>query len=123
MFSILTPLLLLSSGNWVKAQRDMYSDGMIPDDRVQLLQKIGFNFYHGRKTKGSRGTVSDPWQRRLAELKAYREKAGDTDVPKKFALNLGLGEFVYNQRMVSSLAPVAFVRAIASEGGSVSRLA
>lgn len=84
-------------GNWAKMQRDTYSDGMLPDHRVTLLNQIGFNFYHGRKSERTKTT--DPWQRRLSELQAYKEKAGNTNVPKKFTLNLGLGDFVYNQRM------------------------
>lgn len=72
---------------------------MLPDTRVDMLNQIGFNFYHGRKSEKAKST--DPWQRRFSELKAYKEKAGNTNVPKKFALNLGLGDFVYNQKMVS----------------------
>ena len=85
-------------GNWVKLQRDHYSDGMLPEERVALLNQIGFNFYHGRKSARARKT--DPWDRRLSELKAYKDKTGNTNVPKKFSLNLGLGDFVYNSRMV-----------------------
>ncbi|KAL9178962.1 hypothetical protein ACHAXT_011935 [Thalassiosira profunda] len=84
-------------GNWVKLQRDHYSDGMLPEERVALLNQIGFNFYHGRKSARARKT--DPWDRRLSELKAYKDKTGNTNVPKKFSLNLGLGDFVYNTRM------------------------
>ena len=81
----------------MKTQRDAYADGILPDFRINMLNKIGFNFYHGRKS--DKAKVTDPWQRRLTELKTYKEKTGNTNVPKKFALNLGLGEFVYNQRM------------------------
>ena len=64
-----------------------------------MLNKVGFNFYHGRKTTATK--KSDPWERRLSELKAYKEKTGTTNVPKKFSLNIGLGEFVFNQRMAN----------------------
>ncbi|KAL7536840.1 LOW QUALITY PROTEIN: hypothetical protein ACHAXR_007432 [Thalassiosira sp. AJA248-18] len=84
-------------GKWVKTQRDAYSDGMLPEDRVTMLNQIGFNFYHGRKSAWTK--KSDPWERRISELKAYKEKAGNTNVPRKFTLNFGLGDFVYNQRM------------------------
>jgi len=84
-------------GIWVKMQRDAYSDKVLPDNRVKMLNQIGFNFYHGRKT--TRSKTTDPWQRRLSELSAYKNKAGNTNVPKNFTLNLGLGDFVYNQRM------------------------
>lgn len=83
----------------MKAQREVYKDGMMPEDRITLLSKLGFNFYHGRKTQKAKSV--DPWERRLTELKAYKEKTGNTNVPRKFTLNLGLGDFVYNQRMVS----------------------
>mmetsp|Transcript_24642 Transcript_24642/g.47203 ORF Transcript_24642/g.47203 Transcript_24642/m.47203 type:complete len:491 (+) Transcript_24642:109-1581(+) len=84
-------------GTWAKAQRDTYSDGMLPNKRIKSLNQIGFNFYHGRKSEKTKAT--DPWQRRIAELQAYKEKTGNTQVPRKFTLNLGLGDFVYNQKM------------------------
>lgn len=84
-------------GNWVKTQRDTYTEGMLPEDRVTALSNLGFNFY-GRKTRTTNKIV-DPWERRLSELQAYKDKTGNTNVPKKFVLNLGLGDFVYNQRM------------------------
>lgn len=90
---------LFISGRWVKEQREAFVSGMLPEDRISKLNLIGFNFYHGRKSAAAK--KCDPWQRRFSELKAYKEKTGTTNVPKKFNLNLALGDFVFNQRMVS----------------------
>lgn len=84
---------------WAKIQRQQHSKGELPDDRFEKLMSAGFNFYRSRKSQGARDP--DPWMRRLSELRAYKEKTGSTNVPRKFTLNLGLGDFVYNQKMVS----------------------
>lgn len=99
--SILHIIYIISfcSGIWCKEQRNAYSEGILPENRITMLNQVGFNFYHGRKSAAAK--KSDPWQRRISELKAYKAKTGTTNVPKKFELNLGLGDFVYNQRMVS----------------------
>ncbi|KAL7547342.1 hypothetical protein ACHAWF_010660 [Thalassiosira exigua] len=85
-------------GAWVKSQRDMFNDGMVTEERITQLTEIGFNFYARKRANKTKDPV-DPWQRRLMELRAYKEKVGDVNVPRKFALNLGLGDFVYNQKM------------------------
>ena len=92
-------IISFCSGIWCKEQRNAYSEGILPENRITMLNQVGFNFYHGRKSAAAK--KSDPWQRRISELKAYKAKTGTTNVPKKFELNLGLGDFVYNQRMVS----------------------
>lgn len=79
-------------GHWTKSQRDAYAAGALPDRRVRALARQGFNLY---------AKAADPWQRRLGELKAYKRKVGNTDVPKHFTLNRSLGEFVYQQKMAS----------------------
>ena len=82
-----------------------------------MLNQVGFNFYHGRKSAAAK--KSDPWQRRISELKAYKAKTGTTNVPKKFELNLGLGDFVYNQRMVSVPYECSFYLFIESSNESI----
>lgn len=82
-------------GTWVQAQRDAHDNGTLSDCRVRSLAQLGFDF--GRKTPTA--TPTDPWQRRLSELRGYKKREGHTDVPRNFDINLELGEFVFNQRM------------------------
>jgi len=81
---------------FVQELREHYSQGILPQKRIVLLQDIGFNFFYGRKD--SKCLTLDPWERKISELKAYKSKTGHTNVPRNFSLNLALGDFVFNQR-------------------------
>merc|ERR1719203_2227954 len=56
------------------------------ESRVRSLTQLGFDF--GRKTPTA--TPTDPWQRRLSELRGYKKREGHTDVPRNFDINLEL---------------------------------
>ena len=75
--------------NWVASQRQFRKRGMIADNRVQLLDDLGFVW----ETR-SRGT----WEDRLAEVTAFKTKYGDCNIPLGFSEDPKLGSFVSNMR-------------------------
>ena len=78
----------------MKRQRELHKMGALHEDRVQKLRDLGFLF-HGKKA----ASAFDPWDTRVAELKAFKDANGHVDVPKSYALNLSLGIWVRNQRL------------------------
>ena len=85
----------MSLGGWVTNQRQHYrllkegTSSRISDDRIQKLESIGFQWY----PRLDRDTVQ--WDARFQELKKYKEKHGNCNVPKKHG---SLGGWVDNQR-------------------------
>ena len=65
--------------------------------RIHSLEEMGFHWSTGR----GRGKIS--WETRVSQLKHYKEKFGDFNVPKGWVENVGLGDWVEKQRMVSAL--------------------
>lgn len=90
-------------GMWVAAQRAQYrvykkekedgvsdlSSGGMNEDRIALLESIGFSF------SLAPGWDSSTWNNRLEELKVYKQEHGHCDVPTK---DSQLGKWVGNQR-------------------------
>ena len=81
---------------FVQELREHFSQGILTQKRIVLLEDIGFNFFYGKQD--TKSTTLDPWERKISELKAYKSKTGHTNVPRNFSLNLALGDFVHNQR-------------------------
>jgi hypothetical protein len=77
-----------SLAHWVKAQRMDYANGELHGDRIVLLEKIGFEWRVDRST----------WEQRFTDLGAYKERFGNTRVPKKWAENHLLASWVIRQR-------------------------
>ena len=81
-------------GEWVSTQRDhyrLYQEGkksQMTEERMQALEDIGFSW----------DAQEDIWQQRFNELKEYREKYGDCNVPQKWSENPQLGRWVSTQR-------------------------
>ena len=82
---------------WVTDVRTRYrftSEGKpngLSAERIRQLTAIGFQ-WSAVKTK----VLS--FAERLEQLKVYKEKCGDVDVPQKYSLVEGLGNFVLEQR-------------------------
>lgn len=72
---------------WVSTQRRWRALGKISQDRVALLEKIGFEWSLG-------GT----WDDRFAELCAFKERFGHTRVKAKWEENPLLGAWAVDQR-------------------------
>lgn len=84
-----------SLGKWVNAQRQYYrirNEGKatsITAERIAKLEAIGFEWTLRSLT---------PWETRLEELKAYKEKHGHVLVPQKDKEHRGLARWVDTQR-------------------------
>jgi Helicase associated domain len=76
-------------GNWVVNQRQIRKRGGMPEDRIQLLDSIGF---HWDQKAEERQAL---WDTRFAELKAYKKEYGHCNVPKDGST---LGTWVQAQR-------------------------
>lgn len=77
-----------SLAHWVKTQRMDYLSGELHGDRIALLEKIGFDWKVDRST----------WEKRFADLCAFKERFGHTRVNVKWAENQLLGRWVVRQR-------------------------
>jgi hypothetical protein len=74
-----------SLGAWVTTRRTDYRAGRLPDEQVQRLNKMGFDW----------DPFKTVWETRFAELKAYQEKHGHCRFPVE---NSVLGKWVSHQR-------------------------
>ena len=105
-------------GRWVESQRKQYrqyleaketgapSAGAMNDDRVALLEGIGFVWtVRKSSSKKSPGYHKSglTWDQRLDQLSAYRDANGDCDVPHNYELEPQLGRWVSNQRTAYAL--------------------
>ncbi|KAL3758562.1 hypothetical protein ACHAWU_008316 [Discostella pseudostelligera] len=85
-----------SLGYWVNEQRFQYRRKMkgqssyMTDEKVQALNELEFK-WSLREANGS-------WENWIKELRKYKDKHGDIDVPLKYVHNQGLGAFVNRQR-------------------------
>ena len=63
-------------GRWVSNQRQLYKRKDLSDERIEALERIGFEW---RRPAGNRN--DDKWLSRLAQLKEYKREYGNTLVP------------------------------------------
>jgi hypothetical protein len=98
-----------SLGNWVgkqrankkKLDRGEPSEGMTAA-RAGQLDALGFAWAMSaaaiskQQSKGARGDAA--WEVQLAKLKHYTREHGDSNVPKRWAEEPGLGTWVMHQR-------------------------
>ena len=72
--------------NWVVTQRDRCKAGLMPNEQVRLLDKLGFSWK--QRERGS-------WDDRLAEVAAFKAKHGHCEIPMT---KTKLGRFVNSMR-------------------------
>jgi Helicase associated domain len=86
-----------SLGAWVTYQRSQLASGKLYKelylDRLQKLQSIGFE---PRALQDD--SIKSRWDRRFEELVEYQRQHGDCLVPKDYAADLALGEWVRSLR-------------------------
>lgn len=63
-------------GRWVSQQRAMFRKQTLTQDRIDSLTAIGFDFHPGDK--------KIMFETRLEQLKEYKDKHGDVNVPRRF---------------------------------------
>jgi len=79
---------------WVKTQRTNYRRRKLNDDRIKILEDIGFEWTFSLEEKWE-----DGWKKMLEVLKDYKEEHGHCNVPLRWNVNKGLGHWVIGQRM------------------------
>jgi len=72
---------------WIAKQRENYKNDLIPSERIQQLEEIGFNWK-------PRATIS--WEENWNKLKEFKELNGHCNVPAK--VDKRLNTWVHNQR-------------------------
>ena len=86
-------------GKWIYTQRTSFAKGTIPEDRKELLERIGMRFETNK--------LEIEWQKMYELAKSYYEHYDDLEVPKKFKTNNGyesdengkaLGQWIFRQR-------------------------
>ncbi|GFH58467.1 hypothetical protein CTEN210_14943 [Chaetoceros tenuissimus] len=78
--------------SWVHRQRSQNEKLKLPEERIKKLDAISFSWKTPSKPK------DDVWNDRLEQLKFYKSKHGDCNVPKIYAENLPLDNWVHTQR-------------------------
>ena len=73
---------------WVSTQRDFRRRNRLTEERTQLLEKIGFEWFAGKGT----------WEERFQEVLAFRAVHGHCRVPARWKENPQLGSWVVAQR-------------------------
>ena len=88
---------------WVSTQRTFYRKKHLSSQRVEALEKIGFEWARPKGgaaewVRGGRELDDNRWWKRVGELKEYKEAHGDCNVPHKYKANPQLAIWVMNQR-------------------------
>ncbi len=81
---------------WVHTQRNRRKFGQLQADRVEALDKLGFNWTADVAT----------WEDRFKQLCEYKERFGHTRVPVDWSENLKLGAWVVHQRQTRRLKEI-----------------
>lgn len=82
--------------DWVANQRNLHRAGKLRPDRREQLESIGFEWSGLGKAHDER------WERRFAQLLAFRERHDHCRVPAKWREDAAFGHWVYNQRLFKS---------------------
>ena len=77
---------------WVDKQRQAARNGTLRADRRERLDTIGFDW------AGARADLDAHWERRFAQLLAFRERFGHCRVSAKWKEDSSLGQWVHEQR-------------------------
>ena len=88
-------------GRWVNNQRQRKKHGELPQDRVRLLNALGFSW----KMRGQRAAV--PWEIRLKELKRFKKAHGHCNVPQRCKSAPSLGSWVSGVRQLKNRGVLA----------------
>lgn len=78
-------------GSWFKKQKELYSKGLLIDERIELLEKLPITW----------NVFEDEWNKHYAYLKKYYEAYGNSDVPRNYVTPDGfnLGNWISDQRI------------------------
>jgi hypothetical protein len=91
-------------GCWLRRQKCLLKSHLISLDQKERLNKIGVypSMKETKKKMVKSKKYEELWFSQLEELKKYKLKKGDCNVPKHWKENLALGRWVYQQRVKHS---------------------
>lgn len=81
-----------SLGLWVNSVRQGKKRGMLAEDKILLLDALGFSWV--RKRHG----VQVPWEQRIHDLQAFKNEHGHCNVSSRYQPDPTLGRWVENLR-------------------------
>jgi hypothetical protein len=84
-------------GRWVHLQREYYKKGRLSEERIEMLNKLGFEWSVGFVQRQSKA-LEQSWMNRYRELVDFREEQGHCIVPNLCKDNKSLGRWVQHQR-------------------------
>ncbi|MEI6091720.1 MAG: helicase associated domain-containing protein [bacterium] len=77
---------------WIGKQILSYNKGLLPLDRIQLLEELDFPFEHKEYS------YKDLWDINIAKLVRYKRRHGDYNVPLNWELDKTFSRWVHRQR-------------------------
>ena len=77
--------------NWVTNLRQRKKHGTLPEDKIRILDALGFSW--DRKPAVAKA-VAAVWKQRIKELKAFKKEHGHCNVPTHYPANRPLGSWV-----------------------------
>ena len=75
---------------WISGQRCLYKNNKLSNERIQLLETIGFAWV----------PFDNLWKKNFEALRRFNKKYGNCNVPHRFKENLSLGNWVGKQRQL-----------------------
>ena len=85
-----------SLGSWVFTQRSCYKNGKMSQERIRLLETIGFEWFLRERTVTKPSwKLDEQWKTSYTELVQYLTEHGSCNVPQKYG---PLGRWVFTQR-------------------------
>ena len=87
-------------GGWVSQQRGLNNRGRLSDFRKARLDELGF-VWDARASK---------WETMFAELRRYKDRTGDCNVPAVWSENPKLGQWIRFQRGVNEAGKLSSAR-------------
>jgi hypothetical protein len=88
-------------GQWVSTQRTTFLEGLMPEDRKELLDKIGF-VWRIDPTDANSNLVQAQWDEMYERLAKYEEVHGHCEVPQTYT-DAELATWVNTQRVTHRL--------------------
>lgn len=102
--------------DWNDRQRRRYKNGVLAEERVRLLEALGFEWESVPTGLGHRAEVLEAaWRERLAELAAFKERHGHCLVQRDWVENRSLAAWVNAQRVYHKKGQLAEGRVAALE--------
>jgi hypothetical protein len=83
---------------WVEKQRARQQADNLPVEQEQRLRNLGVLFEEKAEARTSAGPPQQRWERKFAELLAFKQRFGHCDVPARWKENVPLGCWLHIQR-------------------------